>query len=59
MNLKNPPQRVTPVHFRERAREYRLAAALADARRDIAMFDHLAIMFERQSGILCEQKRPS
>jgi hypothetical protein len=58
MKFKGPPQRFTPAHFRERAREYRLAAALADARRDVAMFDDLAIMFERQAGILFEQKRP-
>jgi hypothetical protein len=55
MKLKQPPQRVTPIHFRERAREYRLAAALADARRDAAMFDDLAMMFERPAGILGEQ----
>jgi len=45
MKLKSPPQRVTAVHFRERARHYRLAAAIADAPRDIAMFRELAMMF--------------
>lgn len=58
MKLKHPPQRVTPIYFRVRAREYRLAAALADARRDAAMFDDLAMMFERLAGILGEQRRP-
>jgi hypothetical protein len=58
MKFKTPPQRFTPLHFCERAREYRLTAALADARRDVVMFDDLAIMFERQACILFEQKRP-
>ena len=37
------------AHFRERARHYRLAEAIADAPRDVEMFHDLAAMFERLS----------
>jgi hypothetical protein len=47
MKVASPRRRITSVHFRERARHYRLAAAIADARRDEAMFRDLAMMFER------------
>jgi hypothetical protein len=47
MTPKSPARRVTAVHFRERARQYRLAAAIADAPRDVAMFRELAMMFEQ------------
>jgi len=39
----------TSAHFRERARHYRLAEAIADAPRDVEMFHDLATMFERLS----------
>jgi hypothetical protein len=35
-----------PGHFRQRARHYRLAAAIADAPQDVKMFLDLATMFE-------------
>jgi hypothetical protein len=47
MKLKSPLRRVTAVHFRERARLYRLAAAIAAASRDAAMFRELAMMFKQ------------
>jgi hypothetical protein len=47
MKVASPPGRITSVHFRERARYYRLAAAIADAPRDVATFCDLAMMFER------------
>src|SRR5262249_37654063 len=46
MKVASPSRRVTSVHFRQRARHYRLAAALADAPRDVEMFLDLATMFE-------------
>ena len=39
----------TSAHFRERARHYRLAEAIADAPRDVEMFHDLATLFERLS----------
>ena len=39
----------TSADFRERARHYRLAEAIADAPRDVEMFHDLATMFERLS----------
>jgi len=47
MKDANPPRRITPAHFRERARNYRLAEAIADAPRDVEMFHDLTTMFER------------
>ena len=49
MKAAKPPIRITSAHFRERARHYRLAEAIADAPRDIEMFHDLATMFERLS----------
>ena len=45
-----PPRRITPVHFRERARHYRFAAAMSDAPRDGERFLDLATMFEQLAG---------
>jgi hypothetical protein len=47
MKFADPPKRITSSHFRQRAKHYRLAAAIADARRDVAMFRDLAMIFER------------
>ena len=44
-----PPRRIASVHFRERARHYRFAAAVSDAPRDVETFRDLAMMFERLS----------
>ena len=41
-----PPSLVTSVSFLQRARHYRLAAAISDAPRDVKMFLDLATMFE-------------
>ena len=41
-----PAEPITSAHFRERARHYRLAAALADATRDAQTFTDLAMMFD-------------
>jgi hypothetical protein len=49
MKIASPPKGITSVHFRLRARYYRLAAAISDAPRDVAMFCDLAMMFERLS----------
>ena len=54
MKLTSPPKAITPeaitsVGFLQRARHYRLAAAMADAPRDVEMFLDLATMFERLS----------
>ena len=46
------PNGMTSSHFRQRARHYRLAAAIADARRDVVMFGDLAMMFERLADSL-------
>jgi hypothetical protein len=43
------PMRITSVHFRQRSRHYRLAAAMSDAPREVEMFLDLAMMFERLS----------
>jgi hypothetical protein len=37
----------TSAHLRERARQYRLAAALTDCPRDVEMFCDLAVMFNQ------------
>jgi hypothetical protein len=50
-----PPRRITSVNFLQRARHYRLAAAISDAPRDVEMFLDLAMMFER----LAEQFAPA
>jgi hypothetical protein len=50
-----PPRRITSVHFRLRARHYRLAAAMSEAPREVEMFLDLAMMFER----LAEQFAPA
>ena len=47
MKVVNLPSRITPVHFRERAKQYRLAAAVAEAPRDVAMFSDLARIFDK------------
>lgn len=39
--------RITPSDFRERARHYRLAAAVSDLPREVAFFEELATMFDR------------
>jgi hypothetical protein len=49
MKLSSPPKAITPVGFLQRARHYRLAAAISDAPRDVEMFLDLAMMFERLS----------
>jgi len=48
---------VTPEHFRERARSYRYAAALADDRQDVRRFRELASMFEEMAVELCDRRR--
>jgi hypothetical protein len=49
MKIASSPKGITSVHFRLRARHYRLAAAITDAPRDVEMFLDLAMMFERLS----------
>ena len=49
MKITSSPKTITSVHFRLRARDYRLAAAISEAPRDAAMFHDLAWMFERLS----------
>jgi hypothetical protein len=54
MKLTSQPKVITPkastsVGFLQRARHYRLAAAVSDAPRDVEMFLDLAMMFERIS----------
>jgi hypothetical protein len=49
MKITSPPKTITSVHFRLRARRYRLAAAISDTPRDAAMFRDLAWTFERLS----------
>ena len=41
------PRRITSDHLRQRARCYRLAAAIADVPQNAATFDALAMMFDR------------
>jgi len=38
MKITSSPKGITSVHFRLRARHYRLAAAITDAPRDVEMF---------------------
>jgi hypothetical protein len=47
MKFANPPNGITSSQFRHRAKCYRLAAPVADTRRDLAMFRALATIFER------------
>jgi len=47
--ITSTPKIITSVHFRLRARHYRLAAAISDTPRDVAMFCDLAWTFERLS----------
>jgi hypothetical protein len=47
MKLTGQPRTITSVSFLQRARHYQLAAAMADAPRDVEMFLDLAMMFER------------
>jgi hypothetical protein len=49
MNITSPRKPITALHFRLRARHYRLAAAVSDTSRDEAMFRDLAWTFERLS----------
>ena len=49
MKITSPPKEITSVHLRLRARRYRLAAAVSDVPRDVAMFHDLAWTFERLS----------
>ena len=49
MKLTSPPKAITSVSFLQRARHYRLAAAISDGPRDVEMFLDLAMMFERLS----------
>ena len=49
----------TSAHFRERARHYRLAEAIADAPRDVEMFHDLATMFERLAEDFARPGDPS
>ena len=49
MKPTSPPKAITSVSFLQRARHYRLAAAISDAPRDVEMFLDLAMMFERLS----------
>jgi hypothetical protein len=44
---RSPPAQVTSADFRKRAQQYRLASALTDIPRDVAMFDELACMFDQ------------
>jgi hypothetical protein len=47
MTWESSLPQVTPAHFLERARLYRFAAAIADSRREIALFNNLAMTFEQ------------
>jgi len=47
MQFAGTSKRIISNQFRQRAKRYRLAAAMADARRDEAMFSDLATTFER------------
>jgi hypothetical protein len=47
MKVTSPPKAISSVHFRERARHYWLAAAIADAPAEVGMFRDLAMMFEK------------
>jgi hypothetical protein len=44
--LTRPSRAITSVSFLRRARQYRLAAAISDARRDVKLFLDLATTFE-------------
>jgi hypothetical protein len=47
MKFTDLPEQITSSQFRHRANAYRLAAAIADAGRDVAMYRDLAMMFDR------------
>ena len=47
MKPASRPKAITSVNFLQRARHYRLAAAMSDAPRDGETFLDLAMMFER------------
>jgi hypothetical protein len=47
MKPTSRPKAITSVSFLQRARHYRLAAAMSDAPRDGETFLDLAMMFER------------
>jgi hypothetical protein len=49
MKITSLPTRPTWVHFRQRARHYRFAAAMSDIPREVETFLDLAMMFERLS----------
>ena len=49
MKITSPPKKITSIHLHPRARRYRLAAAVSDVPRDVAMFADLAWTFERLS----------
>ena len=49
MKITSPPKEITSIHLCLRARRYRLAAAVSDVPRDVAMFADLAWTFERLS----------
>jgi hypothetical protein len=49
MKITSPSKTTTSVQFRLRARHYRLAAAISDAPREVAMFRDLAWTFDRLS----------
>ena len=49
MKITSPPKDTTSIHLRLRPRRYRLAAAVSDVPRDVAMFADLAWTFERLS----------
>jgi hypothetical protein len=49
MKVASPSKAITSVNFLQRARVYRLAAAISDAHRDAEMFLDLGTMFERLS----------
>jgi hypothetical protein len=48
-------RQVKSAHFRERAKFYRYAAALADDRQNVVQFCELAFMFERIALKLCDR----
>ena len=49
MKPASRPKAITSANFLQRARHYRLAAAMSDAPRDGETFLDLAMMFERLS----------
>jgi hypothetical protein len=47
MKVGSLPSPITSTHLLERAKQYRLAAAIADDQRDVEMFRDLAVTFEQ------------